>query len=260
MNRIVSMVLVVLLVLIAGCDTEKYPVAKDSAKREILIYCGMTMVKPILELAAQFEEQENCIVKLTYGGSNHLKRSIEINQVGDLYLPGEESYVKELAEKSIVTDSTKLGYNKAALFVQNGNPRDISADVTNLVDPQLHVVIGNDNSGSIGRETRRILELAGIYQDVVDNALYLTTDSKGLVKAIKNKEADIVINWQAVLYLDDNQQHMTVLPIADQYIEKQPLVLGLLSYSKHPELARKFMDLATSPGGQSTFKRYGFKD
>ncbi len=260
MNRILVMLLLPVLLLMFGCDTPQYPAVEDTVKKELLIYCGMTMVKPVLELAAHFEEQENCIVKLTYGGSNHIKRSIEINQIGDLYFPGEKSFIEELSDKGIVTETSELGYNKAALFVQHDNPQKLSGDLHNLMDAHLHVVIGSDNSGSIGRETRRILEQAGIYQNVVDNALYLTTDSKGLVKAVRSKEADLVINWQAVLYLDDNNDYMTVLPIADEYIKKQPLVLGLLYYSRQKDLARKFMALASSTVGQDTFKRYGFKD
>ncbi|MBN2645037.1 MAG: substrate-binding domain-containing protein [Desulfuromonadaceae bacterium] len=250
----------ILFLLLSGCDTADYPEPTQSDRQEMLIYCGMTMIKPVLELAAEFEQQENCTVKLTYGGSNHLKHSIEINQIGDLFLPGDDSFIRELQQSGIVTETQSIGYNQAALFVQYGNPKNISPELSNLTDRQLHTVIGSDKSGSIGRETRRILDQAGLYQDVVDNALYLTTDSKGLVKAIKTKEADIVINWQAVLHLDDNTKYMTLLPIAEQYIEKQPLILGLLRYSPQPELARKFMALAASKTGQRTFKRYGFRD
>ena len=260
MNSVVKLLVLPLVFLLFGCDTPQYPEQKAPEKDVILIYCGMTMIKPVLELASQFEQQENCIVKMTYGGSNHLKKSIEINKIGDLYLPGKDSYIKELAASDVVTETCSIGYNRAVLFVPYGNPQKLSADLANLMDNRLHVVIGSDNSGSIGRETRRILDQAGIYQKVVDNALYLTTDSKGLAKAIRNKEADIVINWQAVLHLDDNKRYMTALPIADDYTKKQPLIMGLLRYSQHPQLAKKFMELVTSPVGQEVFKRYGFQD
>ncbi|MBN2705403.1 MAG: substrate-binding domain-containing protein [Deltaproteobacteria bacterium] len=260
MNRFLLILLLAFGLQVAGCDSQQYPATKDTGRKEILIYCGMTMIKPIMELVASFEAQEKCNVKLTYGGSNHLLHSIETNQIGDLFFPGKESYVNTLSQSGVVTDSVTLGYNQAALFVQTGNPKNLTSTLSNLIDEHLHVVIGNDSSGSIGRETRRILEKAGIFQEVVDNALYLTTDSKGLVKAIKNKEADLVVNWQAVLYLDDNRKFMTLLPLPPVYVEKQPLVMGLLKFSRDKALARSFMRLAASPAGQDVFKRYGFRD
>ena len=260
MNRIATILLLAVGFMLSGCDTQEYPDPKESGRKEILIYCGMTMIRPILELAAQFEQRESCNVKLTYGGSNHLLHSIEVNQIGDLFFPGKDSYIHTLRQSGVVTESVPLGYNQAALFVQRGNPKNLSSDLSNLTDTRLHVVIGNDSSGSIGRETRRILEQAGLYQEVIDNALYMTTDSKGLVKAIKNKEADLVVNWQAVLFLDDNQKFMSPLPLPPAYVEKQPLVMGLLRFSHEQDLARAFMVLAASPTGQNVFKRYGFRD
>ena len=36
--------------------------------------------------------------------------------------------------------------------------------------------------------------------------------------------------------------------------------MNLLTFSKHPELALKFMDYAASEEGQAVFRAYGFLD
>lgn len=249
-----------LLLLLPACDVEKYPLPEGSDRPDILIYCGITMIQPILEIGTLLEQQENCRVKITYGGSGHLLRSVEVNQLGDIFFPGSASYVKKLALTGVVTKMQQVGYNEAGLFVRSGNPLRIKADVTSLLDRQLRVVIGNAQAGSIGRETKRILEHKGIFQQVVETSLYMTTDSKGLARAIRDGDADLVMNWKATGYLEDNLGKMDFLSVAESAEDKKPLVMGLLKFSRDPVLAEKMIQLAASTVGQDIFRKYGFLD
>ena len=97
----------------------------------------------------------------------------------------------------------------------------------------------------------------GIYEDVVKNVMSLTTDSKDLMKAIISKDADIVINWFAVSTWDDNPDYMDVIEIGSEFAGTKKLILGLLKYSEHPDIAKKFMELAASDKGRTIFKKYG---
>lgn len=218
------------------------------------------MIKPIVELIDLFEQREYCKVKVTYGGSGHILRSVQVNRIGDIFFPGNKSYIAKLREQDLIGDTEQVGHNQAALFVAKGNPYQIDADLTHLTSPHLRVVIGSSEFGSIGRETRAVLTHAGMYQEVVDNALYLTTDSKGLVQALKRKEADLVVNWKAVYFQHDNNLAMDLIPLPGDMAIKQPLIMGSLAFSAHPQLARKFLDLCASDTGAAVFKKYGFID
>jgi len=260
MQNMKIFLLFILLFFLIACDMEKYPEPEADNRREVLIYSGMTMLQPLQEISALVEAEENCRIIITYGGSGHILRSVEVNQIGDLFFPGDESYINILQKKAIITASVQVGYNQAGLFVQPGNPKQISSDLKNLQNNQLNVVTGTQKAGAIGRETEKILRSAGIYQEVVDNSLYMTTDSKGLAKAIKNKNADLVMNWKAVNFLPENTGKMQFLPLSSDAVAKQPLVIGLLTYSQYPELARKIMSKATSNVGRDIFRKYGFLD
>ncbi len=229
-------------------------------KEELLIYCGITMIKPMSEIASLIEEQEDCKIVITKGGSGNLLKSIRTNQVGDLYLPGSDSYIKTAVEEGLVTDTVFVGYNKAAMMVQKGNPKEISAELDNLTDQAYYVVIGNPESGSIGRESKKILEKKGIFEEVQSNARQLTTDSKDLILVLKNKEADLVVNWYATSTWPENEPYVDVLPIDEEYAQKKRLVIGLLDSSKQPDIARRFMEYAASEKGQAIFRKYGLYD
>lgn len=247
--------LLCVFVFMQGCSK-----TENEKKREILIYCGITMIKPMAEIAETIEKQENCKIIITKGGSGNLLKSIRINGVGDLYLSGSDSYIKTCLEEGIVTEIVFVGYNKAAMMVQKGNPKNITADLENLKKKNYYVVIGNPNSGSIGRETKKILEEKGIFQEVQANARELTTDSKKLIAVLKDKRADIVINWYATSTWEENKPYVDVLGIDEKYAQKKKLVLGLLKTSKYPEIARKFIEYAASEKGQELFKKYGLYD
>jgi molybdate transport system substrate-binding protein len=253
-------VVIVLLFALVGISTIMNCSRSIEEKKEVLIYCGITMIKPMSDIARIIEKQENCRIIITKGGSGNLLKSIKINKVGDLYLPGSDSYIKTCLQEDIVADTMFVGYNKAALMVQKGNPKGITADLTNLTSKEYSVVIGNPDSGSIGRETKKILEKRGIFQEVEVNVLKMTTDSKELVRVIKDREADIAINWYATSTWTENVSCVDVLGISEKYARKKKLVIGLLRTSKYPEIARKFMEYAASEQGQELFRKYGLYD
>jgi len=237
-----------------GCQ----PAEQTESRQELLIYCGITMIMPMQEIAKIVEQEKNCTIKITKQGSGALLNSIKVNRVGDLFLPGSESYIKTCIEEGLIKETVPVGYNRAALIVQKGNPLHITPDVRNLTNKQYRVVLGSAESGSIGRETERILSPLGIYQEALDNALFLTSDSKGIVKAILDKNADVTLNWHATSIWAENRPFMDGLLLDDKVAPPHKLVLGLLSFSPYPDIARRFMELASSKQGQEIFARYGF--
>lgn len=240
-----------------SCDNSTQQTV-TSADKELLVYCGITMIQPMQEIASIIGKEQNAEIKITKGGSGNLLKSIKTNQVGDLFLPGSDSYIKAASEEGLIQTSALVGYNQAAIMVQKGNPKQINSDINNLIRDDLSVVLGSPESGSIGRETKNILTKAGIYDKAMTNTVSLTTDSKDLTKAIKEEKADLVINWYATSFWEENEPFMDALKIDETYAEKKKLVLGLLKFSKHPDVAQRFIDYAISPEGQAIFKKYGF--
>ena len=210
-----------------------------------------------MELAEIMEKEKNCIVKISYGGSGHLKNSVEVNRIGDLFFPGTISYLNSLQQQGMVTRVVDVGHMELAIFVQKGNPSKVQPDLHELLRSDMKVVIGTDQAGSIGKETRFVLQKQGIYQQVLAKALYMTTDSKGLVQALRKKDADMVLNWRAVAYKKDNLSYMEEIRLPPEQVGKNKLAIGLLANSRNPELAQYFLALATGKHGKEIFSRYG---
>ena len=254
-NFFIIFVLLLSFFTLNGCTNQDPP---EPIKKELLIYCGITMAKPMRKIADCIEQQENCIVKIIKNGSDNLYRSIKINRKGDLYLPGHESFIKECLKEKLVTETVPVGFNRAVLMVAKGNPLNIPGNFNSLLNPDYRIVLGAPDSGSIGRETKKVLTQAGIYDQAITQTLYLTTDSADLTKAIADNKADLVVNWYATATWPENRELVDILLLDEDMVLPHKLILGLLSFSRQPEIARRFMKLASSPEGREIFADYGF--
>jgi molybdate transport system substrate-binding protein len=246
-----------LAVLLASAFIPSVALAETS---ELLIYCGITMVKPIGEMAAEFEKQHDVKIKISQGGSEDLYKSLKLSQKGDIYLPGEPTFRTKYVGEGLLGDYKTIGYNQAALFVRKGNPKNVTADVKQLLRSDLTVLVAAENQGSIGSETKRMLTQAGIYERVVDNAAQVSPDSRTINAALKKGEADITLNWRATAFFPDNSPHIDIVDLPVSVAVPQALLMNLTTLSTQKALAQQFIDYAASATGQSIMRKHGFLD
>ena len=249
-----------LLVLVFGCspeDQNKSP-QKGQAKKELAVFCGITMIDPVRELMSRFEQEAGVKMVMSYGGSADLMQSIKLNGVGDIYFPGAESFIAEADREGILKERKQVGVNQMVLFVRKGNPKGLTGDLDELVKSGVQVGIGHPDLGSVGKEAKRILQAKGIYDQVVAASAMMQPDSKALSGVLREEKVDVVLNWQAVLTFQDNNQYMEILPIKGELATPHKLTMAIIANSREPELANRFLDLCASEQGRAVFQRYGF--
>ena len=229
-------------------------------KPEMLIYCGITMIRPMTEIARKFEQRENVKVTLSQGGSEDLYQSLKKNAVGDLYLPGEPTFRSKYAAEGLLGDVVTVGYNQLAIMVKKGNPKRVKGDIKEILREDLTIIIGNATSGSVGKETQDVLEAAGIYAEALDASIHLAPDSRGLNNAMKKGEADLILNWRATGFFPDNAVAVDVIDLSPKLAKPQALLLNLLTFSKNKAQSKRFMQFAAGEEGQAVFRKFGFLD
>ena len=229
-------------------------------QRRLLIYCGITMVRPVTELARAFEAREKVAIQVAQGGSEDLYQSAKKSRLGDIYFPGEPSYRDIHLAEGLLGDYRVIGYNQMALFVQKGNPKQVRGLLHELLRKDLAVAIGNAESGSVGHESRRMLDAEGIYPKVVANASELLPDSRSVNLAFKRGHADLALNWRATALFPDNSPYVDIVDLPVTVAAPQPLLMIELTFSKNLVDARRFIGFAASDDGQAVFRKHGFLD
>lgn len=253
-------IFIIIFMFILSCDPYENPLTKNAPKREILIYSGITMSDAIFELKDIYEKETGCRASVIYGASGYLKSVIEVNRVGDIFFPGYSTYLESMMKEKVISRVIDVGYNKLCFFVEKHNPLMLNGSLDQLKEKNLRVMIGSREAGAVGKETEDLLRKHGMYEDVVLNIRSFTADSKGLSEAIRDKNADIVINWRATGFFKKNQPYMDPVEIDSDYVRKVPIAMGLLKYSVDVECAERFLDLAASETGKKIFNKYGFTD
>ncbi len=85
-------------------------------------------------------------------------------------------------------------------------------------------------------------------------------DSRGLSTALKKGEVDVVLNWRATGFFADNIDKLEVIDLDPKLAKPQALLLNLLTFSRHKEVARRFIAFAAGEEGQAIFRKHGFLD
>lgn len=261
MHRIFSfVVLLIAAALLSSCDsTQKASPAKTVAPTVITVYSGITMVKPLEVLIQQFEAQNpNIKFKLYQGASGYMLKTIQKDKSGDIFFPGSDSYRKKVMGENLLKDYVLVGFNRVALIVPKGNPKHLTSDLNQLTNPDLSVVLSTPNSGSIGKMTKKILDKANMTEEVYNNVTYFTTDSHRLFDAIRKQDADLTLNWYATAKWPESREILSALPLDEKIAKPKRLELNLLTFSKHPEITKKFMAYCASKTGIQVFYDYGF--
>ena len=230
------------------------------AKPHLLIYCGITMAKPISEISKIIEKKYNCKIKITQGASGDLYEALVYSKVGDLYLPGSVSYRNKYLNEGYLLDSKYIGYNQAAIFVQKNNPKNIKS-IDDLSKDNIIIKLCDPGAGSIGNITKKIIinhKDENFYYDLIDKSLEVGTDSRNLNKSIRRKEIDMTINWRATAFFENNKNFISIINLDEHISPKKDLVINLLKFSKHKKIAKAFMKFAASNEGKQIMKKYGF--
>lgn len=253
MMRFLPLPVVLIVLLLSAAVVHARP-----QQPQLLIYCGTTMLRPMQELARLFEQREKVKVNFVQGGSADLYKSAVKSRRGDLYLPGEASFRHDNLKDGLLGDYRLVGYNRLALMVQKGNPKKITPDPRQLLRKDVEILLSGSDTCSSGLASRRLFTGLGIYDHLLKKSVMVLPDSRAIAAAMARGEADAVVTWRSTIHFNDTAKQFELVELPDRWAKPEELLLNLLTFSSHPQLARRFMELAAGPEGQAIFARYGF--
>jgi len=77
------------------------PSACGRAKEPLSVYCAAGIKDPVDAAARKYETETGVSVRLQYGPSQALLLQAEVSKKGDLYLPGDDSYIEIRASTEV---------------------------------------------------------------------------------------------------------------------------------------------------------------
>lgn len=249
-----------LAVVLVASEAPASPPPGPAQGPELLVYVAVVAVKPMQEIARIIERQEKVRITITQGNSDELFDTIRSKRAGDLYLPGSATYRQQYKAEGMFERDVLVGHNVAALIVAKGNPKRVAGSVNELLRRDLTVAAANPEASSIGRETRRMLQEAGIFDQVLARSAVLATESRNLTSSLRSGHADVILNWRSTAFFAENRPHVDVVDLDPRLARPEPLYLIRLKSTRHSGVVDRILDLAAAPEGQAIFRRHGFMD
>jgi len=254
MKKIVA-VGAIMAVMLSSCESKKTE-EPDSEAKELLLYCGAGIRPPADELVRTFEREHGVKIAVDYAGSEVLLSKIKLVRRGDLYMPGDKHYVEQADQEDMILSHRSVCYWVPTILVQKGNPKNIHG-LQDLLKPRLKLGLGDAKACAIGRTTQQILAKNNIlWDDIEKNLAFQSLTVNELGMQIQAKALDAVIVWDAMAryYSEYGDQ----IPIAPEKNVISTVDIGILTFTKHRELAEKFVDFVASEQGRGIFRKHNY--
>ncbi len=147
---------------------------------DLVVYCAAGIRPAIAPAIADYEKEFKTHVEVNYGPSQALLNNAEITHRGDLYIPGDDTYIEMARKKNLCAETIPLAVMHPVLAVKKGNPKRIT-DLNSLLTGDRTLCQANPDAAAIGRLTRQGLQALGKW-DAFNNPNHVVT--KDTVNAV----------------------------------------------------------------------------
>ncbi|MHC4251567.1 MAG: molybdate ABC transporter substrate-binding protein [Planctomycetota bacterium] len=258
--RLASLAGAVLAAGVASCSR-----APDSASGagkggalELVLYCGAGVRPAAAALIDAFEKRHPIKVSATYAGSGKLLGQLASSRRGDLFMPGSGFYVDKAVEQDLAIADTKrtAAYFVPVIFVRKGNPLGV-ATLADFAKKKMRAGLGDERAVAIGRRSKQLFEKNGIaYDEVLRNVVYRSGTVNELGVAIQMKTVDATVVWDANARQFEDAGDIVAIPAGENIVSAIPI--AVLSSSRHPDEAKRFVEFVTSEEGRRILREHRY--
>lgn len=243
----------------------------ENKKRTVRVFSAKACAAPLEKAARLFEGQTDIHVEVSVcsrhcaqpvaeeatgetGGDDFL---LEIADAGvhDLAISGAEYLLDDGEVRGIVQKGQRrtIACRRSAIIVPAGNPGNIHS-IKDMARPGVR--IGISVIDCLKGLWEDVVARLGFLEEIGKNITYRANGCISIIEAVAEKKVDAAFGWTAFKHLEPERIETIQLP-EDQSIWRGTGI-GLLSFSKEPEAARRFMDFLTTPEARAFYQEHGW--
>lgn len=221
----------------------------------LTILCAASNRAVMEAIQRDYEAEFGVRLDIQYGASQSLLSNLEISQVGDLYLPADDSYLELARQKKLVDEVVPVAEMHAAFAVSRKQPPAVQS-LADVLQSELRVVQANPDAAAIGKLTRAALSAAGTWEALEKRTVSFKATVNEVATDVQVGAADVGIVFDAVLHTFADLQAVAAPEL--QGITAK-IAVGVVSSSKQPQRALHFARYLSAPEkGQKRYAEFGF--
>ena len=223
---------------------------------ELFMYCAAGMRYPMEEIVAQYKKEYGVDVQLQYGGSNTLLNQLDVSATGDLYLAGDDSYVRLAEQKELTAESFPLASMRPVLIVPRDNPKNITT-ADDLLREDVKVALGDPGAAAVGRKTRSLLSATGHWVRLEPKVTVFKPTVNDVANAVTLGSVDVGIVWDSTAH---QYGDLRALRVPELDAGTATVEVAIVQNSKQPTAALHFARyVAARDRGLQIFAKHGFE-
>ncbi len=214
------------------------------------------------EIAADFQKNHtNVSVQVSYGSSGNFYSQLSQRAPFDIFFSADISYPARLVEAGLGVADSKFSYAVGRIVVwtpANSPIRPAELGIESLKQPSVRkIAIANPEHAPYGQAAVAAMRKLGVYDAVKDKLVFADNVAQA-AQFIDGGAADIgviALSLAVAPVMKDKGRYWEVPLDAYPRLEQGGVIL---SWAKHPDLAREFKAFVLSASGKSILRRYGF--
>ncbi|MEE0517306.1 MAG: molybdate ABC transporter substrate-binding protein [Anaerovoracaceae bacterium] len=248
---IIIIALFAICIQLIGCSEQK-----SSEQTEMTVLAAASLTDVCEELEEEYKkENQNTVLKFSFGGSGTLKTQIEEGVPADIFISAAEKQMYELKSQGLMIDESiaDIAENKVVLVVPEGNP----AGIRTFEDAATAEIIGIGEPESVpaGQYAREIFSNLGIWNIVKQKANF-GSDVRTVLSWVESGAVDCGV----VYATDANMSRNTEIVCEAKEGTHEPVIYpaGVIKASKNIGEAQEFTKFLKSERAAEIFEKYGF--
>jgi len=250
-----SAVALVGLLVVLFADPLRWFASKPN-QPPVVVYCAAGLKGPVERIAKEYEAEYGVPVQIQYGGSQTLLAQLEVAGRGDLYIPGDDSYLTAARNKNLIAETLPLAAMRPVVAVAKGNPKQVlGAD--DLLRGDVKVSLANPDAAAVGAAARERLGKSGHWQPLAKKAAVSRTTVSESANDVRVGGADAAIVWDVTVRQVEGLEAVELPELAG---EPAHVAAAVLRSSEQPTAALRFARyLGARDRGLRRFADQGFR-
>ena len=256
----------VVVAVLAGCGGGA-PAEDEGGGGEraaLTVLAASSLTDAFGELEEVFEEgNPGTDVRQSFESSSTLLTQIQQGAPADVFASAAEEEMDAAVDDGLVAEKPQVFVrNREVVMVPRENPSNIES-LRDLAEPGVKLVLAEDGVPAadyaleiLGKASAKYGE--GFKQAVLSNVVSREADVRASVSRVALGDADAAFGY-ASDYTPDIRDRVEVIEIPENLNIVATYPIATLEDAKHPDLARKWVDLVVSEEGQHVLEKWGFE-
>lgn len=223
-----------------------------AVKPNLRILSGAMLRPAVDETITAFTEREGVEVTRVYNGCGILVSQMKAGEHPDAYFSCDTSFMVDVQD--LFRPSEDISKNRLVLIVPKGNPKNVLT-LQDLTRKDLVVGVGHETKGAMGALTKKMLQVANLYEPVMKNIKVQSATGDFLINQLRTGSLDVVIAY--ISNAAASRDHLDTIDIdLPGAIAIQPFAIG--KESSYPLLMARLIQAIKTTESRKKFEDWGF--